>query len=173
MSSDDAVRAGIASLMRKAATPARTSRMKMPEPLAAPEKMRSPGRRATRCCDGGSVGAFVAVTVAPGNRWRVRGVRRAPGAPGAPRRPPGGGGGRRGAPGGAPARRRELGSAGGDGVDGGLALLADGVRDRRVAGVVGGGLLAVLADHVRHEGLDVVGRLLVVVGDAADVVADE
>ena len=37
----------------------------MPEPLALPAKMRSPGRRTGRCFDGGSVGAFVAVTAAP------------------------------------------------------------------------------------------------------------
>src|SRR4051794_30161022 len=105
MSSDDAVRAGIASLMRKAATPARTSRMKMPEPLAAPEKMRSPGCRTARCVVGGSVGAFVAVTVAPWTRGRLRAVRRP------------------GASDGAPGRRDELGSARGDRVDGRLTLV--------------------------------------------------
>src|SRR5688500_9880962 len=114
MSSAGAVSAGIASLMRKAATPARTSRMKMPEPLALPAKMRSPGRRTARCVAGGSVGAFVAVTAAP---WELFGPSRGP-----------------------------VSAGGGDGVDSALGLLTESVRDGGVAGILGGRLLAGLAD---------------------------
>src|SRR4051794_1681114 len=46
-------------MTRNAATPARTSRMKMPAPVALPANTRSPGRRLAR---GGLGGALVVVT---------------------------------------------------------------------------------------------------------------
>src|SRR5688500_14483217 len=124
MSSAGAVSAGIASLVRKAATPARTRRMRMPDLLAPPAKMRSPGRRTARGCCAGWVGAFVAVTAAPWESFVGASTR---------------------GPGGATARDvvRRPGPAQacvsadrGDGVDGALRLLPEAVRDGRVAGVV-------------------------------------
>src|SRR3954449_7793021 len=152
-----AVIAGIDWAIRNVATPARTSRMRIPAPVALPEKRRSPIRRTVR--RGGA--CEVVVTPAPGGsarsvregaaRWKGRGVVDAPGLP-----PVSG--------------SRSLGR---DRVDRLLAVAARGVRDRRGAGLVGRGLLAVLADHVAHERLDQVGLGRVVVLGAADVVADQ
>src|SRR4051794_35072288 len=68
---------------------------------------------------------------------------------------------------------RRSGSRGRDRVDRLLALLAQGVGDRRGAGLVGRGLLAGLTDHVAHERLHQLGGVGLVVLDAADVVADQ
>src|SRR3954470_3639358 len=138
-SAESAVRAGIDWATRKVATPARTTRIPIPAPVALPEKSRSPIRRTGR-----RPGAFeVVVTPAPRARddWLP------------------------------PVRRS--GSLRRDRVDRLLALLAQGVGDRRGAGLVGRGLLAGLADHVALERLDQRGRVGVVVLDAADVVTDQ
>src|SRR3954447_12790626 len=80
-----AVIAGIDWAIRNVATPARTSRMRIPAPVALPEKSRSPIRRTVR--RGGA--CEVVVTPAPGGsarsvregaaRWKARGVVDAPG----------------------------------------------------------------------------------------------
>src|SRR3954454_15923877 len=138
-SAASAVIAGIDWAIRNVATPARTSRMRIPAPVALPEKMRSPIRRTGR--RGGA--CEVVVTPAPGGS--ARSVREGAGLP-----PVSG--------------SRSLGR---DRVDRLLAVAARGVRDRRGAGLVGRGLLAVLADHVAHERLDQVGLGRVVVLGAA------
>src|SRR4051794_5657629 len=158
-SAESAVRAGIDWTTRKVATPARTTRIRIPAPVALPENRRSPIRRTVR-----RAGACE-VVVTPAPRARDGGFEGSPPGPGRPDGP-----GRRGRPG-PPVSRSE--SLRRDRVDRLLALLAQGVRDRRGAGLVGRGLLAVRADHVALEGLDQLGGVGVVVLDAADVVADE
>src|SRR3954453_89023 len=151
------------STTRKPATPARTSRIAMPAPRALPANSRSPSRRTAR---GARVwGALVVVTGGP-SVCRIEGWWG-----------DGTGPGRR------TARdvRRRLGpvacgptsSGDGDRVDRLLGLFPQRVGDRcRARGVRGSGL-AFLADHVTLEGLDQVGGGLLVVLDAADVVADQ
>src|SRR3954464_1527465 len=63
-SAESAVRAGIDWTTRKVATPARTTRIRIPAPVALPENRRSPSRRTVRragACE-------VVVTPAPGDR---------------------------------------------------------------------------------------------------------
>src|SRR5919112_972393 len=168
MSSAGAVSAGTASTTRNAATPARMTRMRMPAPLGVPAKTRSPGRRTDRPVPAGDGGVvLVLLTAAP---WCVgrcpgevclgcRGERGPPTARGAVRHP-----------GPLPVI---VWSAGGDRVHSSLRLLAERVGDGGGTGGLGRGLLTLLADHVPHEVLDQTGLLLVVIGDAADVVADQ
>src|SRR3712207_2904891 len=146
----------------------------MPAPRDSPEKTTSP-RRLTTFAGDGSVGTFVAVTASPARSLRARSSIVAHGGVPRPalRAPP-----RPGTSVDAPGRRGRCRCHGGsarhaDGVDGGLALLAEGVRDGRGAGGLGRGLLALLADDVAHEGLHQVGGLLLLVLHAADVVADQ
>src|SRR5215211_2470172 len=116
-------------MTRKAETPARMIRIRIPAPLALPANRRPPSRRTPGEAGAGSAGCNCEVTGLP--------------------------------------------SAGGDRVDRLLRLLAQRVRERRRARGVGRGLLAVLADHVVHEGPNQVGLGLVVVLHAADQVADQ
>src|SRR4051812_32843297 len=107
--------AGIDWAMRKAATPARTTRMRTPAPVALPANRRSPLRRTCR----GAGACEVVVTPAPRTRvcsWVVmadpaRGVGDAPGR-----------------------RISRAGSLRRDRVDRPLALLAGVIGDRRGAG---------------------------------------
>src|SRR4029453_9068702 len=62
MSAEEATNAGAASVIRNAATPASTTRIRIPAPLAEPAKMRS-----ASCTTAlGAVGAAVAWGVRPG-----------------------------------------------------------------------------------------------------------
>src|SRR4051795_6462469 len=124
MSPAGAVTAGHASLIRKIATPASTSRISTPAPVVLPANTRSPTRRLGR---GGPGGALVMVT-----DRSVRSVRECVHGAGVSRgaRRPGTSRGRPG-PGGA-------GGSGGcrDRVDGRLRLVAQVCRDRCAAGGV-------------------------------------
>src|SRR4051812_36489269 len=156
MSLAGAVIAGQASLIRKIATPASTSRISAPAPVVLPAKMRSPTRRLGR---GGCGGALVMVT----DRsvcsvlglctvclvWMV--------GPDTARRPGASGGTSRAA---APAGGRSSGRL--DGVDDLLGCGPGVGGDRRTAGSLGRGLLALVADDVVLERLDRVGLRLVV-----------
>src|SRR3954468_10102368 len=173
MSPAGAVIAGQASLIRKIATPARTSRISTPAPVVLPAKTRSPTRRLGPGDAGGlgvSGGALVRVTdrsvcsvlglctVCLG--WMAGSdTARRPGASGWTSRAA------------APAWSRSSGRL--DGVDDLLRGVPGVRRDRRTAGSLGRGLLALFADDVVLERLDRVGLRLVVVLDATDVVADQ
>src|SRR4051812_26951246 len=147
MSPAGATIAGQASLIRKIATPARTSRISTPAPVVVPAKSRSPGRRLGRGasgCRGVSGGAVVVVT--DGSVCSVRASRSGSVCRGAPDGP----GRRRDVPGGGAAGCRS--SAGRlDRVDDLLRCVPRVRGDRRAARGVGRGLLAVLADHVVLE----------------------
>ena len=155
MSSAGAVSAGHASMIRKAATPARTSRIRMPgaggaageDAVARRRRGLRPGRaRVVRwwwspLAPSGRAGLCVACAGRPTSARR-----------------PGTSGGRPG-----PRSRPADQPAAVIASTTVCACVAQGVGDRRAAGGVGRGLLALLADHVGLERLDRVGLRLVVV----------
>src|SRR3954464_10291547 len=169
MSPAGAVIAGQASLIRKMATPARTSRISTPAPVVLPPKMRSPRRRLSPGVAGGlgvSGGALVRVT--DRSVCSVRGLctvcRPWMGCPDTARRP-----GASSRTSRAPAWVSSGSSGRRDGVDD-LLRGVPGVRgDRGAARGAGRGLLALLADDVVLERLHRVCLRLVVILHAADV----
>src|SRR4051812_13918612 len=158
MSFGSAVMAGIASTTRKTATPARTARMSRAAPVAVPAKTLSPTRR---------VGVRTAIASRVSNSAALKGspFRGLTGwhGPGSARALPG-----------PESDASARGSAPrSDRVDGGLDLLAQLVADRRRAGVLGRGVLALRADDVAVERLDQLALVGRVVLRAGDLVGDE
>src|SRR5690242_5765273 len=139
MSFGSAVIAGHASTTRKTATPARTTRIRSAALVAVPAKIRSPTRRVgVRTAIASRVSNSAALKGSPFRGWTGQQ------GPGSARALPGP---RAGASGGASAPRS-------DRVDSGLDLLPQLVADRRRAGVLGRGVLALRADDVLVEGVD-------------------
>src|SRR4051794_5479597 len=139
--------------MRKTATPASTSRIRIPAPVALPAKRRSPTRRVGRGGSGGALGGGTDRSVCSvlGGCGRLGVGQVVPARHSGPESP---GKGRLGPP----HRRGSRPSAGRrDGVDRGLRLSAQVVRDGGAARGLGGGGLTVLADHVGLERLQRIG----------------
>src|SRR5919198_5714975 len=158
MSFGSAVMAGIASTIRKTATPARTTRIRRAALVAVPAKILSPTRRCgVRTAIASRVSNSAALMRSP---FRGLTGQRGPGSARALPGPESDASGRVSAP-------RS------DRFDGGLDLLAQLIADRRRAGVLLRRVLALRADDVAVERLHQGGLVGRVVLGAGDLVRDE
>src|SRR5690606_28898791 len=171
--SSPALSGGHASRTRKIATAASTPRMRPPAPVAVQRNTRLRPRSVVRArrrgaaargasprsrpgAGPGVVGEFVVVTRAPGGGAAVRRHASRVGAAGAA------------GPAAPGVRGSSADGADGDGLDRGVDVGAQVLRDRRAARGRRGGRLALLAREVGEERLDEVARRLVLVARAGD-----